>query len=433
MYTQCPECQTIYSIDEDALQTSLGIVHCGHCGTRFDALRTLTDTLPADPATALPEQDPADHAPTLTAAVSPAAFEAAARKRPRSHGASGDPADDPTARPLAADPASGPESDATRRPADDWFSDLESEFASTAEATAADDRAFAAAGLDGLLEDATDDLSLNAAAASPTAVTDVTPSTAPEPHAAVAATLSAVPIDAAAPAVAGTSADRLAATADAGNLAANDAAHPGGGSADETAIKAEAVQAIGAPVGSDSALADGSAAGAAAPAPVYVRPRNHRVSARTLAWWAGCGVLALVLAAQLVFAERAALYQNPATRSWIATACGVLPCRLPLLREPGRLEMLSRDVRPDPARAGALTITATLRNDAPVRQAWPVVVVELTDLESRVVAMRRFRPLEYLPDAARRAAGIAPHATVAVAFVVADPGKRAVAFQFRFE
>jgi hypothetical protein len=47
--------------------------------------------------------------------------------------------------------------------------------------------------------------------------------------------------------------------------------------------------------------------------------------------------------------------------------------------------------------------------------------------------MRRFRPSEYMTDPARRAAGIAPGATAAVAFEVADPGRRAVAFQFGFE
>lgn len=47
--------------------------------------------------------------------------------------------------------------------------------------------------------------------------------------------------------------------------------------------------------------------------------------------------------------------------------------------------------------------------------------------------MRRFRPAEYMPDAVRRAAGIAPGATAAVAFEVADPGKRAGGYRFGFE
>jgi hypothetical protein len=95
--------------------------------------------------------------------------------------------------------------------------------------------------------------------------------------------------------------------------------------------------------------------------------------------------------------------------------------------------LVSRDIRPDPSTAGALVITATLRNTAAFPQPWPLVVVELSDIDGNPVAMRRFRPTEYMPDPARRAAGITPGATVAVAFEVADPGKRAVNFQFGFE
>jgi hypothetical protein len=113
--------------------------------------------------------------------------------------------------------------------------------------------------------------------------------------------------------------------------------------------------------------------------------------------------------------------------------CARLDCRLPPIRDIPRLELLSRDVRPDPAAAGALAITATFRNNAPFRQPWPIVVVELTDLDNNVVAMRRFRPAEYMPDAARRATGIAARSTAAVAFEVVDPGKRAVSFHFAFD
>jgi hypothetical protein len=147
----------------------------------------------------------------------------------------------------------------------------------------------------------------------------------------------------------------------------------------------------------------------------------------------GCVMLAAALAAQLAWARRVALIRDPATQSWALRVCTSLDCRLPPIRDIAKLELLSRDIRPDPDAAGALTITATLRNDARFRQPWPIVVVELTDLDNNVVAMRRFRPAEYMPDPARRTAGIAPETTAAVAFEVADPGKRAVSFHFGFE
>jgi hypothetical protein len=152
-----------------------------------------------------------------------------------------------------------------------------------------------------------------------------------------------------------------------------------------------------------------------------------------VAWALGCLVLALVLAAQLAWIKRVDLFRDPATHAGVARACQVIDCRLPPIRDESKLELVSRDVRPDPQASGALMITATVRNNADFRQPWPVVVVELTDLDNNVVAMRRFRPAEYMPDAARRAAGIAAGATSAVAFEVADPGRRAVAFRFSFE
>lgn len=167
--------------------------------------------------------------------------------------------------------------------------------------------------------------------------------------------------------------------------------------------------------------------------PIYVPPRRHWF-AHAGPWWAlGCLGLAVALAAQLCWAQRAELLRNPQTRPWVAAICARVPCRLPLIRATGKLEFISRDIRPDPHRAGALLITATVRNDAGFRQPWPVVSVELSDIDGTRVAMRRFRPAEYLRNPTRRAAGIGSGATVALAFEVADPGKRAVNFEFGFE
>src|SRR3954467_6412737 len=49
MYTQCPECLTIFKLSGADLAATLGSVRCGHCNAVFDALRTLTDQLPPEP------------------------------------------------------------------------------------------------------------------------------------------------------------------------------------------------------------------------------------------------------------------------------------------------------------------------------------------------------------------------------------------------
>jgi predicted Zn finger-like uncharacterized protein len=46
MYTQCPDCQTRFRVTANALRAAHGTVRCGRCGSAFDALPRLSDTLP---------------------------------------------------------------------------------------------------------------------------------------------------------------------------------------------------------------------------------------------------------------------------------------------------------------------------------------------------------------------------------------------------
>jgi predicted Zn finger-like uncharacterized protein len=149
-------------------------------------------------------------------------------------------------------------------------------------------------------------------------------------------------------------------------------------------------------------------------------------------WILGSTALALSLLAQIGYAKRAPLLEEPHLRPWIEQACATLGCRLPLRHDPARLALLSRDIRPHPSVASALIISASLRNDASFAQAFPDVEILLSDLDENRIAMRRFHPQEYLGDARTITAGLAPGATAALVFEVADPGKNAVAFEFKF-
>ncbi|MBP6107568.1 MAG: DUF3426 domain-containing protein [Steroidobacteraceae bacterium] len=48
MYSQCPECLTRFRVPAAALRAAHGTVRCGRCGSAFDALPRLSDTLPVD-------------------------------------------------------------------------------------------------------------------------------------------------------------------------------------------------------------------------------------------------------------------------------------------------------------------------------------------------------------------------------------------------
>ncbi|HJU27105.1 MAG TPA: zinc-ribbon and DUF3426 domain-containing protein [Rhodanobacteraceae bacterium] len=167
--------------------------------------------------------------------------------------------------------------------------------------------------------------------------------------------------------------------------------------------------------------------------PNFVRPRTTPVPTHSLRWIIGCAALAVLLIGQLAWANRGALASDPGTRSILARVCAALSCTLPPIKDVSRLTLLSRDIRPHPSVPGALIISATVRNDADFTQPYPVIRIALSDLDGNAIAMRRFRPAEYVSDPQTRAAGLPPDGTVAAVFEVEDPGRNAVAFEFGFE
>ncbi|MDC8013404.1 zinc-ribbon and DUF3426 domain-containing protein [Tahibacter soli] len=149
-------------------------------------------------------------------------------------------------------------------------------------------------------------------------------------------------------------------------------------------------------------------------------------------WVVGVAVLFVSLGAQISYAERDRLLNTDSIRPWLDRGCEQLHCTLPLRHDASRLELLSRDIRPHPSVPGALIVSATLQNGADFAQAYPVVEITLSDLDENRVAMRRFQPREYLGDSRTIAGGLAAGASTALVFEVRDPGKNAVAFEFKF-
>lgn len=170
-----------------------------------------------------------------------------------------------------------------------------------------------------------------------------------------------------------------------------------------------------------------------ASAPSFVRkPRARAKQPGGLGWHLGTLLLSLSLAAQWAWLERERVLSEPEVVRVLERVCAQLGCRIPAVRAEQRIALLARDVRPHPTVAGGLVISATLANQAPFPQPYPVVAITLADPNERKIAMRRFDPDEYIVDGAALARGLAPGATAAISFEVEDPGKNAVAFEFEF-
>lgn len=171
-------------------------------------------------------------------------------------------------------------------------------------------------------------------------------------------------------------------------------------------------------------------------APSRVAGASRRaVAARTpgnTRWWFGSLLLALALGGQIAWAERARLLEDERVRPWLDRFCDRFACRLPMRSAVDSIRLVSREVRPHPEAPSALMISASMVNDAAFTQRFPVVEVTLSNLGERAIARRRFQPGEYLAEAASIDRGFSAGATAPLVFEVADPGREAVAFEFRF-
>jgi predicted Zn finger-like uncharacterized protein len=163
------------------------------------------------------------------------------------------------------------------------------------------------------------------------------------------------------------------------------------------------------------------------------RKRAPRSGERRWPWVLACSMLLLLLAIQLVWARRDALIRNPTIGHWLRSSCNVLGCQVPLVAAPQQMHLLASNVQAHPSVAGALMISASVRNDAIFAQPYPVLTITLSDAQGRRLAMRRLQPREYLDDDAILQRGLAPGASAVLLLEVEDPGDKAVAFEFGFE
>lgn len=142
-------------------------------------------------------------------------------------------------------------------------------------------------------------------------------------------------------------------------------------------------------------------------------------------------VLSALLVLQLLLSQRAELAATERWRPVIETTCTVLGCDVPLWHQPAAYTMLARDVQPVAGRAGVLQVRASFRNDARWPQAWPVLQLQLTDVNGQPVAARLLQPDDY-HSADATPPPLAPGQSASVTFHVAEPATPIVAFNFDF-
>ena len=143
----------------------------------------------------------------------------------------------------------------------------------------------------------------------------------------------------------------------------------------------------------------------AAPAPGTARVPSTPRRLQPWVWSIASTLLLVGLLAQTAYFLRDTLVsQFPQTRPAYEQLCSVLGCSLSLPKNLDQLQIVGSDLQTE-AR-GRLRLTLTLGNRAGHAQAWPVLVLTLTDQRNRPLARRSFAPSEYLGDPLRIAEGI---------------------------
>lgn len=169
-----------------------------------------------------------------------------------------------------------------------------------------------------------------------------------------------------------------------------------------------------------------------------VIPEAFRKPSRGTELWSGLAwsvlilLLALTLAGEYTWFHRDQLQQHAELKPWLEKACGYLHCQLEPLREPDKIEMLSRNVYSHPTVKNALMVKVSMINHADHEQPYPDVRIDFSDVRGGLIAARRFTPAEYLATANNNHQLLAAGSEASFTLEIQDPGKAAMTYEFSF-
>ncbi|NNJ51160.1 MAG: DUF3426 domain-containing protein [Gammaproteobacteria bacterium] len=157
----------------------------------------------------------------------------------------------------------------------------------------------------------------------------------------------------------------------------------------------------------------------------------------SLLWGAGTLLLTATLLIEYAWFNRDQLNQIPQLRAWSEMICQQIDCRNISMRDPAKIELISRNVYSHPNEKGALMVNVTMKNHAEFAQPYPVMQIHFSDVRGGSVAARRFLPGEYLPkdmlaDTTDSQLLLEPETNMTFTMEIQDPGKHAMTYEFDF-
>jgi predicted Zn finger-like uncharacterized protein len=156
-----------------------------------------------------------------------------------------------------------------------------------------------------------------------------------------------------------------------------------------------------------------------------------------LLWGVGTLLLIATLGIEYAWFNRDQLNQIPQLQAWTEKLCQRIKCNDITMRNPQKIELVSRNVYSHPNEKNALMINITMKNLAGFAQPYPVMQIKFSDVRGGDVAARRFLPDEYLPSeilqqASPQARLFEANTNMSFTMEIQDPGKQAMTYEFDF-
>lgn len=156
----------------------------------------------------------------------------------------------------------------------------------------------------------------------------------------------------------------------------------------------------------------------------------------TLKW---CGwtllnlLMILLLVGQFSWFHQDELFQQEELRGWYELLCDQLQCELVDFTDVTKIKTRKLVIRSHPDVDEALIVDAIIFNDSQFAQPFPLLYLSFTDIEDKLVASRRFKPVEYLAGELAGYQQMPAQTEVHLSLEIVDPGTSAVSYQLKVE
>lgn len=161
-------------------------------------------------------------------------------------------------------------------------------------------------------------------------------------------------------------------------------------------------------------------------------PKRHYGFIGSIFWTLAIVSMLVTGIVQYAHYDRFKLVQFSELRPWLGLMCEYIDCDLPDPRDPSRIELNNKNIFSHPNAKNALMVSASIVNQAPFEQDFPVLELKFENIRGQTIAGRRFTPEEYLGVPTHQIPKMAPGDPASINLEIIDPGKEMVSYTFEF-